>query len=318
MPYCPISFQKTTKSDGSSFSLEGLRSLHPKLTRLEPLELTHEEQLREASLRANKMSVQGVQPKLSAQLKIKEGRFHIVDQDGRYLLKPNPPPFEEVPANEAVTMSMATAVGIDVPVHGLVQAVDGNWVYFVKRFDRIGRNGKLHVEDFTQLLGSNRNQKYNSTLERVANAIDQYCSFPALEKPKLARRLIFCFLTGNEDMHLKNFSLIKADGVVKLSPAYDLLNTTLVLQKAMEESALPLAGKKKKLSRTLWLDYFARDRLKMSPRSIDIMMQDFANAIPKWHEMLHRCHLSDKAKTTYLSLLTTRLERLNLTLDKRV
>jgi serine/threonine-protein kinase HipA len=90
--------------------------------------MTGEEQIREARLRADKMSVQGVQPKLSAVLKPKEGRFEIVDQGGRFILKPNPPPFEEVPANEAFTMTLARSSGIEVPVFGLLPAADGSWV----------------------------------------------------------------------------------------------------------------------------------------------------------------------------------------------
>ena len=134
MAVCPITLDEIPA--GSVFSAAGLRSLHPRLKRLAALELTHEEQLRQARLRADKMSIQGVQPKLSAVLKPKEGRFEIVDRGGQFILKPNPPPFEEVPANEALTMTLAAIAGLEVPPHGLVAASDGSWVYFVRRFDR--------------------------------------------------------------------------------------------------------------------------------------------------------------------------------------
>lgn len=310
MPNCPITLEPVP--EGRLYSREGLRTLHPKLVGLAPLELSHEEQLRQARLRADKMSVQGVQPKLSAVLKVKEGRFAIVDRGGRYLLKPNPPPYEEVPANEAVTMTMAAAAGIEVPAHGLVPAVDGSWVYAVRRFDRTGWTGKRHVEDFAQLSAATRETKYESSLERVAALIDEHCAFPALEKPKLARRLLFCFLTGNEDMHLKNFSLQVVDGTVSLSPAYDLLNTTLVLEDAQEETALPLGGKKKNLTRKLWLDYFCSERLGLSPAIVDDLSSDFRAAIPAWRKLLERCYLTAPKKKAYRELLDERLDRLGL------
>lgn len=308
MTCCPITLEPV--AEGTLFSRAGLRTLHPRLTGLAPLNLSHEEQLRQARLRADKMSVQGVQPKLSAVLKVKEGRLEVVDRGGRFLLKPNPLPYEEVPANEAVTMTMAAAAGIDVPVHGLVPAIDGSWVYVIRRFDRIGRSEKRHVEDFAQLSGATRETKYQSSLERVAALVEKHCTFPALEKPKLAKRLLFCYLTGNEDMHLKNFSIQVVDGTVCLSPAYDLLNTTLVLEEAMEETALPLKGKKNKLTPKLWLDYFCRERLGLSPRILGDLLNDLREAIPQWHQLLEHCYLSGFRKEAYLNLLHQRITKL--------
>jgi len=310
MRHCPITLKPI--EEGVSYAPEGLRRLHPKLLDLQPLDLTREEQLRQARLRADKMSVQGVQPKLSAVLRVKEGRFEIVDRGGRFLLKPNPPPFEEVPANEAVTMTMAAAAGIEVPDHGLVPAVDGSWVYFVRRFDRVGRSGKVHVEDFAQLMAATRETKYDSSLERVAALVEKHCTFPAIEKPKLARRLLFCFLTGNEDMHLKNFSLQVAGGAVSLAPAYDLLNSTLVLEEAAEESALPLNGKKKKLTRKLWVDYYCRERLGLTGTIVGDLLEELGAAVPRWRELLARCFLSPEKRAAYSDLLDERTDRLGI------
>ena len=134
MPFCPINLEEISK--GTPFSATGLRSLDARLRHLSPLDLSHEEQLRQARLRADKMSIQGVQPKLSGVLNVRAGRLDIVDTGGKFILKPNPPPFTEVPANEALTMTMAAVAGIKVPPHGLVPAVDGSWVYVIKRFDR--------------------------------------------------------------------------------------------------------------------------------------------------------------------------------------
>ena len=236
----------------------------------------------------------------------------IVDTGGRYILKPNPLPFADVPANESLTMTMAAAAGIEVPPHGLLPTVDGGWIYVVRRFDREGRNKRISVEDFAQLAGATRETKYDSSLERVAKVVEEFCTFPALEKPKLARRLLFCFLTGNEDMHLKNFSVIVRDKVVSLSPAYDLLNSTLVLEKAVEESALTLNGKKRKLTRQLWLDYFCTERLGLPARQLDNILADLRKAHPAWHELIDRSYLPEEKKGAYHELLEERFGRLSI------
>jgi len=311
MRICPITLEPV--ECGGLYSKAGLRAVHPRLENLEPLPLTREEQLREARLRADKMSIQGVQPKLSAVLKPKEGRFEIVDHGGRFILKPNPPPFEEVPANEALTMTLAETAGIEVPPHGLLPATDGSWLYFVRRFDRVGRSGRLHQEDFAQLTGAGRETKYNSSLEQVAKVVETHCSFPAIEKAKLARLLLFCYLTGNEDMHLKNFSLLVRNGVICLSPAYDLLNTTLVLENASEESALPLRGKKRKLTRDDWVDYLCRERLKLPEAILAGILSDLHDGLAEWTMLIRRSHLTPQRQESYLEILGNRHQRLFIT-----
>jgi serine/threonine-protein kinase HipA len=308
MTICPITLEPL--EEAGRYSRAGLRTLHPRLRDLESLPFTRDEQLREARQRADKMSIQGVQPKLSAILKPKEGRLEVVDRGGRFILKPNPPVFEEMPANEALTMSLAAAAGIEVPPHGLVRATDDSWVYFVRRFDRAGKGGRLHQEDFAQLTGASRETKYDSSLEQVARVVETHCTFPAIEKAKLARRLLFSFLTGNEDMHLKNFSLRVRDGIVALSPAYDLLNTTLVLGNASEESALPLRGKKRKLTRQDWIDYFCLERLGLAPAVAADILRDLATANEVWQRKIRHSFLSETAKDRYRDILATRASRI--------
>ena len=308
MSYCPITLEPLP--EGRKYSEAGLKRLHPKLTDLGLLAYSYEEQLKEARKRSDKMSIQGVQPKLSAVLSVKDASFSLVDRGGRFILKPNPPTFEQVPENEALTMSMAAAAGIDVPAHGLLRAHDDSWVYFVKRYDREGRSGKVHVEDFAQLSSETRETKYDSSLERVAQLVDKFYTFPAIEKPKLAKRLLFCFLTGNKDMHLKNFSVWVKDGVVSLTPAYDLLNTTLVLENAQDESALPLNGKKKNLTRKAWLSYFCYERLKLSEKQVMMILSDLESAMPTFKGLILRSFLSNSRKAEYLDILSDRAQRL--------
>jgi serine/threonine-protein kinase HipA len=310
MSICPITLEQIAAEQ--TYSVAGLKQIHPKLKELDALPFSNDEQLRQARLRSDKMSIPGVQPKLSAVLRIKQSCFEFVDRGGRFILKPNPPQFQEVPANEALTMTMAKTVGIDVPVHGLLPAVDQSWVYFVKRFDREGRSKRIHVEDFAQLSESTRETKYDSSLERVIELVETYCSFPAIEKPKLAKRLLFCFLTGNEDMHLKNFSVWMRAGVVALTPAYDLLNTTIVLENAKEETALPLRGKKKGLSRQLWFNYFCEERLGLKLSQIEGLQQELKAALPSCLTLIERSFLSDAKKQAYHKILTDRSARLGL------
>ena len=310
MPYCPITLEPLPAR--KSYSEAVLRSIHPKLTLLEPLAYSYAAQLREVRRRSDKMSIQGVQPKLSAVIKLKDSSFALVDRGGRFILKPNPLPYDEVPANEALTMRMAAAVGIEVPAHGLLRAKDASLVYFVKRYDRVGRSGKVHVEDFAQLSGATRETKYDSSLERVVQLVDQFCTFPAMEKPKLAKRLLFCFLTGNEDMHLKNFSVWVQDGVVSLTPAYDLLSTTLVLENAKEESALPLDGRKKRLSKKSWLEYFCKERLQLTVVQIAKVMKELKDAMPIFERLIRQSLLSEQLQLGYQKILQDRAKRLGI------
>lgn len=309
MNRCPI----TCEDCGDApYSPAGLRLLSPKLTQLDPFPYSKEAQRQEAFLRAGKMSIQGLQPKLSVILDARGGGFVVVDHGGRYIIKPQHEHFPQLPENEAVTMSMAKRAGLEVPLHGLVRCQDGSMSYFIRRFDRTGRAGKLAVEDFAQLSGADRETKYNSSMEQVAAVVDRYCTFPVVEKVRLLKICLFNFLTGNEDMHLKNFSLITREGKVELAPAYDFLSTTVAFLaigkkiQDIEEVALPLNGKKRKLSRSIWLDYFARERLGLNVRTIDECLNDLQGAMPEWRLLLDRCFLSAEQKKTYGEIVGSR------------
>lgn len=309
MNRCPITYEPLP--EGTTYSQNGLKLLNRNLASLAPLEFTAEQQRQEAISRAGKMSIQGIQLKLSAVLRITEGRFEVVNRGGRYILKPQSLDFPELPENEDVTMRMAAAVGIEVPVHGLLRSVDDSFTYFIKRFDREGRD-RLPVEDFAQLSGESRDTKYDSSMEKVATVIDQFCTFPALERVKLLERTLFSFLVGNEDMHLKNFSLISRDEKVELAPAYDFLNTTIALKAAKEELALPVKGKKSRLTRNELLNYFARDRLQINEKVMSDVRSRFAKASPAWRELLDHSFLSADAKQRYAAILDERGKRMQL------
>lgn len=303
MNICPITYQSC---DDKKYSDKGLKLLSRDLTQLKDLPLTQEEQLREAAIRADKMSIQGVQPKLSAKLNVKDEVFNIVDRGGEYILKPQNNFYPELPENESLTMKLAELIGIEVSLSGMIYSSDGKFTYFIKRFDRYGRNKKLSLEDFAQLAGRSRETKYDYSMEKLVTLIDTFCTFPAIEKVKLFRLTVFNFLIGNEDMHLKNFSLITHDNKVELSPAYDLLNTTIVVPKSQEEIALPLAGKKRNLNAKILIDYFAKERLKLNDTIISQVLNKINTEISNWEKLITVSFLSNEMKEKYLELMKKR------------
>jgi serine/threonine-protein kinase HipA len=309
MKRCPITYEVIT--DQEDYSRNGLRLLSPNLKHLETLNLSADEQRKEAILRVGKMSIQGVQTKLSAQLNVKQGEFEIVDRKGHFILKPQSENYLELPENEALTMSLAAMIGLEVPVHGLVYSKDNSMTYFIKRFDRIGVKRKLAVEDFAQLSGGNRHTKYKSSMENIISIIRKFCTFPTVELAKLFKLTVFNFLVGNEDMHLKNFSLITRDNKISLSPAYDLLNSTIAIN-AKEEIALPLNGKKNNLTKQDFLEYFAKNRLDLNTPIIEFFLQEIKDAVPVWYSLISHSFLSAPMQQSYLEVLKDRLTRLGL------
>lgn len=307
MSRCPITYE--TISEGR-YSRKALHKLSPKLDELLDLPYSVEEQIHEAETRATKMSIQGVQPKLSAKLNVKGKVFEVVDTGGRFILKPQNQLYRCLPENEAITMHLASAVGIETPLHGMIYAKDGTLTYFIKRFDRQGYR-KRALEDFAQLAGLSRVTKYNYSMERLVPILEQHCTFPKLEKLKLFKLTLFNYLVGNEDAHLKNFSLIRLNQKVQLSPAYDLLNTTIVM-KVTEELALPLNGKKNNLNRNLFFNYYAIDRLNLTERVIDQVDQEFRSSIDSWKSLIEKSFLTEELKQEYWEVISQRRAILEL------
>ncbi|RYZ89459.1 MAG: type II toxin-antitoxin system HipA family toxin [Proteobacteria bacterium] len=287
------------------YKLDALRKIAPKLTEIRHLPFDATALRYEASARAGKMSIQGVQSKLSAVLNTKNNEFEIVDQNGRYIIKPQSANYPNMPENEDLTMHLASMVGINVPIHGLIRAQDDSLVYFIKRFDRIGQKQRVSTEDFSQILGFTRETKYESSMESIVDIIDQYCTFPIIEKSELFKRTIFNFLVGNEDMHLKNFSLITDKKIVRLTPAYDFLNSSILLREP-EEIALPLHGRKKNLSRKILVKYYGQERLKLNEKVIENVLKEFDAVIPSWKNKIECSFLPQELIDKYLKLLSER------------
>jgi serine/threonine-protein kinase HipA len=307
---CPLTYEEVE----GRYNLTALRRLDSRLTDLADLPLTSEQLRVEARQQAVKISIQGVQPKLSAILSVKHQRFELVSRGARFILKPQHPDFPSVPENEDLTMNLARSAGIDVPVHGLIYGADGQLTYWIKRFDRVGKNQRLATEDFGQLLSEPRETKYTGSLEKVAQVVSSHCTFPVLQRERLLRLVLFSFICGNEDQHLKNFSLLTtSEGQVQLSPAYDLLNSAILLRDP-EETALPLRGKKRRLKRADFLDYYAGDRLQLRAQVVERMLQEFQLALPDWPRLIRRSFLPADQQIKYEELLLERTARLELKL----
>jgi serine/threonine-protein kinase HipA len=303
MNICPITYEPC---GNKKYSEKGLKLLSRGLTHLNDFPYTQEEQLREAASRAPKMSIQGVQPKLSAKLKVTEGVFEVTDRGGEYILKPQNNLYPQLPENEDLTMRLAEEIDLEIPLHGLIYSKDQKLTYFIKRFDRYGKGKKYSVEDFAQLSGKSRDTKYNYSMEKVAGIIEAYCTFPVVEKIKLFKLTVFNFLTGNEDQHLKNFSLITKDNKVTFTPFYDLINTTISLANPVEEIALPLKGKKNKLNQNVLIEYWGKERLKINNQVIDQALNSIAQKFERWTELINKSFLSKEMKKKYFILIDER------------
>lgn len=199
------------------------------------------------------IAVPGVQPKLSMSLVVEttrqaKARLTIAGAlGGHYIFKPPSDRFPEMPENEHLTMRMAEAFGIPVVPSSLIRLASGELSYLTKRIDRTETGERVHMLDMFQITEAF--DKYKSSMEKVGMALDTNSSNTLLDKTYFFDLVVFSFLTGNNDMHLKNFSMIETPSGWGLAPAYDLLNVAIVFPEDKEELALTLRGKKKKLER---------------------------------------------------------------------
>lgn len=304
MNRCPITYEpcKDQKYSKQGLALLGVKELHD-------FPYTSKQQVQLAVELASKISIQGVQPKISAILSVINQVFEVVETGGRFIIKPPHQVYDELPQNEDLSMKLAKSMDIEVPLHGLMYNKDGSFSYFIKRFDRLPKGGKVAVEDFSQLLNFSRDTKYEASMEKVVAGIDKHCTFPLIEKARLFRLTLFNFLIGNEDMHLKNFSLIRREGKVELCPAYDLLNTTIVL-KAQEEIALPIRGKKSRINRVDLIEYFGKERLGLPEFVLQKELKFFGDSLDRWKALIEVSFLSPSMQQLYKNVIDKRWAQL--------
>jgi serine/threonine-protein kinase HipA len=261
----------------------------------------------------SQITITGVQPKLSIELVPGENRnepkrFTIVGLWGGYILKPPAPQYPQLPEVEDLTMHLAEIARIKVVPHSLIRLQSGSLAYITKRIDRNGKV-KLHMEDMCQLTERLTEDKYHGSYEQVARTILRFSTNPGLDVVNFFEQLLFSFLTGNADMHLKNFSLINQPGTGPvLSPSYDLVATALVNPADDEDVALTLNGKKKKLKRKDFIS--ALDTIKLDPKQQENIFRKMDKAKDKWLEFTEMSFLSADLKESFKELIRSRFERL--------
>ncbi|MBN1187128.1 MAG: HipA domain-containing protein [Bacteroidales bacterium] len=259
------------------------------------------------------VTVPGVQAKISMSLiketqKNSDTRLSVVGAlGGNYIFKPPSEDYPEMPQNEHVTMKIAQLFGIRVVPSSLIRLASGELSYITKRIDRKENGEKIHMLDMFQIIEAF--DKYKSSMEKVGKALHSYSENTLLDKLFYFELALFCFLTGNNDMHLKNFSMIKSDLGWVLAPAYDLLNVAILLPDDKEELALTLEGKKKKLNRMIF-ERFGKG-LELTNKQIEGVFNRMLKLTPHVTVLIDKSFLSNDMKSAYKSILSTRYRQLN-------
>lgn len=256
-------------------------------------------------------SLTGVQPKLSLHLTEHEGsrRLTIVGLWGGYICKPQTTLYEMMPEVEDLTMHLAETAHIDVVPHMLMRMTDDTLCYLTRRIDRTADGEKVAMEDMCQLTDRLTEHKYRSSYERVGKAILRYSSLPKMDVTNFFELILFSWLTGNNDMHLKNFSLYEtADNTIRLTPAYDLLNAAIINPKDDEELALSLNGRKKKLKKDDFIK--AAETLGIEKVVVERLINKYHKLLPTFESVIQNSFLSIELKEKYVKLLRNRLNRI--------
>lgn len=251
----------------------------------------------------------GVQAKLSLDLEKIKGasqRFTIVGLWGRYILKPQTEQFEHLPEVEDLTMHLAELAKIKVVPHTLVRFKDGELAYITKRIDRGAQGKKLSMEDMCQLSERLTEYKYKGSYEQIAKIIMQYSATPKLDVVNFWEQVLFSWITGNADMHLKNFSLYsRRKDTYTLTPAYDLVSTALVMPEDKEELALTLSGKKSNIKRNDFERAMYGSGLE--EKIIEKMFAKFEKVSEKWFNFIDLSFLPDEAKERYKQIIQNKI-----------
>ena len=257
------------------------------------------------------ITVPGVQKKLSLHLHSdgNSPRLTLVNYPTGYILKPQVAEFECLPEAEQLVMTMADISGISTVPHALIRSKN-TFAYITRRVDRIiDKTGvqMLAMEDFCQLDLRLTQDKYKGSYERCAKVIGRYSSQPKLDMSELFMRLVFSFVVGNSDMHLKNFSLIEmheASGAYTLSPAYDLLPVNVIMPEDTEEFALAMNGKKTHIRKK---DFFAFAKAcGISTSSAEKMIAKIVSLKSNYQDLCDHSLLSQPLKERFSELIEKR------------
>ena len=252
----------------------------------------------------------GVQAKLSLHLDRHEGskRLTIVGLWGDFIFKPQTQSYKTLPENEDLTMHLAEIAKIKVVPHTLIRLQDGTLGYLTKRIDRTSEGGKIPMEDMCQLTERQTEYKYKSSYEQIAKVIAKHSYVPLLDLTDFYEQVFFNWLVGNNDMHLKNYSLYAPKGKWVLTPAYDLLNVSMVNPKDTEELALTLNAKKKRIKKSDFVR--AMETSGISPKVFDNILAKYRKLLPKFNEIIDLSFLEKEDKEIYKQSIASRLARI--------
>lgn len=253
-----------------------------------------------------KMSLSGVQIKASVVLNKKEQLLEIAQENGTHILKPDLKKFPQIALVENISMDMADELEMDVPPHAVLPMADGTPAYIIKRFDRLPKGGRVHKEDMAQLLGVSTESKYDGSLEKVGKAIRTHASNVFLDLINFYERVLFCFLIGNGDMHLKNWALLDTGSEIKLAPCYDMVSSRLYIPRE-NESALTINGKRNKLIRADF-DKLAQT-LDLDKKSAKNIFEKFRGMKPTLLSLAQNSDLTMARKRAWSQLIISRYDQ---------
>jgi len=274
---------------------------------LPALELSLKEVSIKAQQMAGKLSISGVQPKLSIKLNKKSKKLEVTAEGGEYIMKPQVQTFRDLPQNENLCMNLAANLGIEVPAHSLIRLKDSSLAYIVKRFDRV-KGKKIHQEDFFQVLG--KRDKYSGSLEQIGKKLRKISRFPGLDVQFFFERVLFFFVIGNGDAHNKNFSIIYDDeGNIRLSPAYDIVSSKLVIPRE-EDLALSMNSKRNNITGRDFKKF--SHYLQIPPKAFAKMLSHLLEKKDIIEESIENSTLDEDEKKGFLDIVNERYRRLRI------
>lgn len=311
MSRCLYCYQELGEGETDFHPQCGKKIFGSKTVPLLPYTKADIKQLAEQVIRSQ-TTLTGVQAKLSLDILSSPNqpqRFTIVGLWGRYILKPQTEQFKYMPEVEDLTMHLAELAKVNVVPHSLIRFADGELAYITKRIDRTAKGEKLPMEDMCQLSERLTEYKYKGSYEKIAKIIMQYSSVPKLDVINFWEQVVFSWLTGNADMHLKNFSLYsQRKGYYSLTPGYDMISTALLMPEDTEELALTLNGKRRKIKRS---DFeVAMNSCSLEKKIIDNLFSKFTKVAEKWLEFIDISFLPKEMKQQYKLIITRKLDLL--------
>lgn len=310
MSRCLYCYQKMDASIGDDYHPECIRAFYgTKYAPALPYRLDEMEKLAKEAVELS-VTVPGVQPKISVgwiKTVLKDGhngRLTIMDAlEGMYILKPQNPKYKQMPENEHLSMKLAELFKINTVPSNMIRLASGELCYITKRIDRKKDNTRIHMIDFLQIL--ELEDKYLGTMEIVGKTIGELSANTLMDKLRFFELSLFNFIIGNNDMHLKNFSMWLSEIGWVLSPAYDLLNVKIILPKDQDDTALLLGGKKNNFNKG-YFDEFGKV-LKLNDKQINSVYRNLNSWLTGAMQLIDISFLNENYKTQYKELITQRV-----------